>query len=53
MAALGILATTVWCGVMTWVLLKVIDAVLRLRVTDEHESVGLDQAQHGESGYNP
>jgi Amt family ammonium transporter len=51
--ALGVLATIVWCGVVTWVLLKLIDATIGLRVTDEHESVGLDQAQHGESGYNP
>jgi len=51
--ALGILATLVWCGVITWVLLKVLDATLGLRVSDEQESEGLDIAQHGEHGYNP
>jgi Amt family ammonium transporter len=50
--ALGILATMVWCGVITWVLLKILDATLGLRVSDEHESEGLDLAQHGEHGYN-
>jgi ammonium transporter, Amt family len=51
--ALGILVTMAWCGVITWALLKVLDATLGLRVTDEHESEGLDLAQHGERGYNP
>jgi len=51
--ALGILATIVWCGLVTWVLLKVLDATLGLRVSEEHESEGLDLAQHGERGYSP
>jgi Amt family ammonium transporter len=50
--ALGILATMVWCGLITWALLKLLDATLGLRVSDEHESEGLDLAQHGEHGYN-
>jgi ammonium transporter, Amt family len=50
--ALGILATMAWCGFITWGLLKVLDATLGLRVSDEHESEGLDLAQHGERGYN-
>ena len=51
--ALGILATVVWCGVITWVLLKVLDVTLGLRVSEEQESEGLDLAQHGERGYSP
>jgi Amt family ammonium transporter len=51
--ALGILVTMAWCGLITWGLLKVLDVTLGLRVTDEHESEGLDLAQHGERGYNP
>ncbi len=50
--ALGILATMAWCGLITWGLLKLLDATLGLRVSDEHESEGLDLAQHGEQGYN-
>ena len=38
--------------VATWILLKVLDRVMGLRVTDEHESLGLDITQHGEAGYN-
>ena len=37
---------------ITWVLLKVLDATLGLRVSEEQESEGLDLAQHGEHGYN-
>ena len=37
-----------WCGGMTWLLLKLIDATLGLRVTEEQESEGLDLAPHGE-----
>jgi Amt family ammonium transporter len=36
----------------TWILLKVLDRVMGLRVTDEHEFQGLDITQHGEAGYN-
>jgi len=50
--ALGILSTIAWCGLVTWVLLKVLDATVGLRVSEEHESEGLDLAQHGERGYN-
>ena len=36
----------------TLVILKVVDAVIGLRVADEHEVQGLDLSQHGEEGYN-
>jgi Amt family ammonium transporter len=50
--ALGIGATMLWCGVVTWLLLKLLDATLGLRVSEEQESEGLDLAQHGEKSYN-
>jgi ammonium transporter, Amt family len=37
---------------VTFVLLKVIDAVVGLRVDPEAESLGLDLAEHGEKAYN-
>ena len=49
---LGVAAAAAWCGIMTWVILKVIDATLGLRVSEEQESEGLDLAQHGERGYS-
>ncbi len=38
-------------GVGTFVLLKVLDAVMGLRVTQNDEIQGLDLSQHGEEGY--
>ena len=48
---LGIVATIAWCGVVTFVLLKVINAVSPLRVTAEEETEGLDLVLHEERGY--
>ena len=45
----GIVATTVWSGVLTFVMLKVIEFMVPLRVTQQHEIEGLDVTQHGES----
>jgi Amt family ammonium transporter len=50
--ALAVVATAAWCGVVTWGILKVIDATVGLRVSEEQESEGLDLAQHGERGYS-
>ena len=50
--AVGVLATFVWSGVISYVVLKLIDAVIGLRVSEEHETQGLDIAQHEERGYN-
>jgi Amt family ammonium transporter len=49
----GAVATIVWCGVITLVLLKIIDAILGLRVSEEEETEGLDLTLHDERGYNP
>jgi Amt family ammonium transporter len=51
--SLGIAVTMIWCGGMTWLLLKLLDATLGLRVSEESESEGLDLASHGERGYSP
>jgi len=49
--ALGVAATAAWCAIATAIILKIIDATLGLRVSEEQESEGLDLAQHGERGY--
>jgi Amt family ammonium transporter len=49
---IGAGATIVYCGVVSFILLKVIDAVIGLRVTDEQEEEGLDLVLHDERGYN-
>jgi Amt family ammonium transporter len=50
--ATGVLATVVYAVVVSWILLKIVDALIGLRVTNEEEEQGLDWTQHGESGYN-
>ena len=45
----GIVGTVVWCGVFTFVILKVIEFIVPLRVTQQSEIEGLDVTQHGES----
>jgi Amt family ammonium transporter len=50
--ALGAAATAVWCGVLTWVILKLVDVVTGLRVSTDEENEGLDIVLHDEQGYN-
>ena len=42
----------VYTAIVTFIILKVLDAVMGLRVAEEEEAVGLDLAQHNERGYN-
>jgi Amt family ammonium transporter len=49
---IGVVATAVWSGVITWILLKLVDAIAGMRVANEEETEGLDTALHGEKGYN-
>lgn len=48
----GILATVAFTAVVTWILLKAIDAVMGLRVSEEQEIEGLDIVLHEERGYD-
>jgi Amt family ammonium transporter len=45
----GILATIAWCGVGTFVILKVVGLLTPLRASREQELAGLDISLHGES----
>jgi len=49
---IGVVATIVWCGVLTFIILKVLDNIFGLRVSDEEETQGLDIVLHNETGYN-
>jgi Amt family ammonium transporter len=49
---LGATATAAWCGVATYVLLKIVNAVVPLRVSREQENEGLDLVLHEERGYS-
>ncbi len=47
----AVIATWILAAVGTFVILKVLDAVMGLRVSREAEIEGLDVSQHGEEGY--
>jgi Amt family ammonium transporter len=47
----AIVATWVFAALVTWILLKILDATMGLRVSDEDEQMGLDLSQHNEAGY--
>jgi Amt family ammonium transporter len=49
---IGIVAAGALGFVMTWIILKVLDAIMGLRVTDEEEVEGLDLSQHSETAYS-
>ena len=44
-------ATFAFSFIVTWVVAKILDATIGLRVSAEDELVGLDQSQHAESAY--
>ncbi len=44
-------ATLIYCFVVTWVLLKIVEAICGLRVNEDEEFAGLDLSQHGENAY--
>ena len=49
---LGVATTIIYDGVVSLIILKVLDALIGLRVTEEDETQGLDISLHDERGYN-
>jgi len=49
---IGVIATAVFTAVVTWLILKLVDALVGLRVSEEQEIEGLDIALHEERGYD-
>ncbi|MDG0969581.1 MAG: ammonium transporter [Porticoccaceae bacterium] len=49
---IGIIATFVYTATVTFLLLKLVDKLLVLRVDEEGEVEGLDLVEHGERGYD-
>ena len=49
--AIAVVVTWLYAGIVTVVLLKLLDATMGLRVNAEQEDEGLDVSQHGESAY--
>jgi Amt family ammonium transporter len=48
----GVLLTTVYCFVISWIILKVVNALVGLRAHESVEEMGLDLAEHNERAYN-
>jgi Amt family ammonium transporter len=48
----SVAATWIFAFVMTSIILKVVDLIVGLRVTEEEEERGLDISQHNETGYS-
>ena len=49
--AIGASATLIYSAVLTFIILKIIDAVVGLRVSEQEETEGLDMSLHGEEGF--
>ena len=49
---LGVAATVIWCAIVSWFLLKILDMSLGLGVEEDQEAQGLDLTEHGETSYN-
>ncbi|MEO5326632.1 MAG: ammonium transporter [Magnetococcus sp. THC-1_WYH] len=50
--SLGVAATIVYCAVATFIILKIVGAIMGLRVDEEQETMGLDISLHDERGYS-
>ena len=48
----GIAATFVYTAIVSWILLRVVDAIVTVRVNPEDETAGLDIVLHDERGYD-
>jgi Amt family ammonium transporter len=46
-----VLFTLVYSGVGSFIILKIVDVIVGLRVSEEQETEGLDVSQHDERGY--
>lgn len=49
--SIGVIATIIYTGICSFIILKVVDVIVGLRVDEEQESEGLDLALHNERGY--
>ena len=49
---ISIIATIVYCSVLSFIILKIVDVIIGLRVYEAKEQEGLDLSLHGERGYD-
>ena len=48
----AVVITIVWGGVVSFILYKINDVIVGLRVSSDEEREGLDKTSHGESAYH-
>ena len=48
---IGVVSTMAYAAVATWIILKIVDAIMGLRVSPEEEAIGLDISLHLEEAY--
>jgi Amt family ammonium transporter len=52
MQFISVIVTVVWSGLISFIILKIVDATVGLRVESDEEREGLDLILHNERGYN-
>ena len=50
--AIGVVTVVAWSAIATIIIIAICKAVTGLRVSEEAEILGLDEAEHGENAYN-
>ena len=48
----GVVVTMIWSGILTWLIVKLVEVLIGMRVAQEEETEGLDTVLHNEKGYN-
>lgn len=48
----GIIVVGIYAFIISWILCKLIDMTMGMRLTADAETIGLDQAEHSETAYN-
>lgn len=48
----AVVITIVWCAVVSFILFKLVDMIIGLRVDETSEREGLDLSSHGEAAYH-
>jgi Amt family ammonium transporter len=50
--AIGVVSTIVYTAVVSWIILKIVNMIVGLRIDGDEENQGLDLVLHDERGYN-
>jgi len=50
--AIGVVTVVAWSAIATIIIITICKLVTGLRVSEETETIGLDEAEHGENAYN-